>query len=100
MQLKTEVNDLCYFLTGFKYGRHVFFPTSKFQMARIKLEILTHLSKVVFLYVFKWLEGSQLQNLSLSGTSFNSKWTGFTVYINIYSGADFTKGLKLSPFIG
>ena len=37
------------------------FPTSKFQMARIKLKILTHLSKVVFLYVFKWLKGSQLQ---------------------------------------
>ena len=71
-------------LTGFKYGRHVYFPTSKFKIARIKLKILTHLSILVFLYVFKRLEGSQLQNVSLSDPSVNSKWTSFTVYINIF----------------
>ena len=60
------------------------FPTSKFQMARIKLKILTHPS-ISFLYVFKRLEGSQLQNLSLSDPSVNSKWTSFTVYISAYS---------------
>ena len=60
------------------------FPTSKFQMARIKLKILTHPS-ISFLYVFKRLESSQLQNLSLSDPSVNSKWTSFTVYISAYS---------------
>ena len=49
------------------------FPTSKFQMARIKLKLLMRLSKVVFLYVFKWLEGPQLQNLSLFDPRVNSK---------------------------
>ena len=60
------------------------FPTSKFQMARIKLKILTHPSILVFLYVFKRLEGSQLQNLFLSDPSVNSKWTSFTVNINTF----------------
>ena len=58
------------------------FLTSKFQMARIKLKILTHPLNY-FLYVSKKLEGSQLQNLSLSDPGVNSKWTSFTVYINI-----------------
>ena len=59
------------------------FPTSKFQI-RIKLKILTQLSKVVFV-CFKWLKGSQLQSLSFSDPRVNSKWTSLKVYINTYS---------------
>ena len=37
------------------------------------------------MYVLKWLEGSQLQNISLSDPLVNSKWTSFAVCINTYS---------------
>ena len=61
------------------------FPTLKFQIARIKLKILTHSLKKFFCMFFFRLEGSQQQNLPLSDPTFKSKWKNFTVYINSYS---------------